>query len=398
MEEPEEPRLDFNNTELAFSHKSDRELRKTYWLFKFMNKPNLVSLGNFLGNFAARFPLHLFDPLIKETIFYQFCGGTTLLECQKVVDRLNAKNALTILDFGVEAKENEEDFDRTLSENLKAIEFAASNPNVPGISTKLTGYVPFAVLEKIHAGDALSNHDEIAWERLEERFLSLCEKANELGVALFIDAEESWIQDPIDRLVDKYMAIYNRERPIIYNTFQLYRKGKLNYLQSSYEEARSKGFILGAKLVRGAYIEKERNRAKELAYDDPIMPDKSATDRQYDDAVRFCLEHHDQISICNSSHNIASTALQAELMDQMNIPRDHPHLNFCQLLGMSDNLTFNLSERGYCVAKYVPYGPVKEIIPYLTRRAKENTSITGDMSRELGLLHKEMIRRGLLNN
>ncbi len=398
MEVPEEPRLDFYNTEIAFSHKSDRELRRTYWLFKFMNKPNLVSLGNLLGNFAAKFPFHVFDPLIKKTIFYQFCGGTSLLECQKVVDRLNSKHALTILDFGAEAKESEEEFDKTLAENLRALEFAASNPNVPGISTKLTGYVPFSVLEKMHAGDTLTAHDEIAWQRLEERFVTLCYKAYEMGVALFIDAEESWIQDPIDRLVDKHMAEFNREKPILYNTYQLYRKGKLDYLKSSYEIAQSKGYILGAKIVRGAYIEKERIRANEKNYEDPIQPNKESTDRQYDDAVRFCVEHHEGISLCNSSHNMASTALQARLMSSHNIPKDHPHLNFCQLLGMSDNLTFNLSENGYCVAKYVPYGPVKEIIPYLTRRAKENTSITGDMSRELELLHTEMKRRGLLNN
>ncbi|MBK8956163.1 MAG: proline dehydrogenase family protein [Saprospiraceae bacterium] len=363
-----------------------------------MNKPKVVSVGNFLGNLAAKFPFHLFDPLIRETIFYQFCGGTSLLECQKVVDKLHFKNALTILDFGVEAKETEDDFNKTLEENLRAIEFAASNPNVPGISTKLTGYIPFSVLEKLHSGDPLNAHDQIAWERLEERFVELCNKALEHGVSLFIDAEESWIQNPIDQLVDKYMVLYNKEKPIIYNTFQMYRKGKLDYLKASFEDARSKNYILGAKIVRGAYMEKERHRAKELGYEDPIMPNKEQTDIQYDDSIRFCIDHHEQISLCNSSHNKKSTLLQTELMTQRNIAKDHPFLNFCQLLGMSDNLTFNLASQGYCVAKYVPYGPVKEIIPYLTRRAKENTSITGDMSRELGLLHTEMLRRGLLNN
>lgn len=397
MEETDEPRLDFSNTETAFSHKSDRELRKTYWLFKLMNKPRVVSVGNFLANLAAKFPLHLFDPIIRETIFYQFCGGTSLLECQKVVDKLYAKNALTILDFGVEARETEDDFNHTLEENLRALEFAASNPNVPGISTKLTGYVPFSVLEKLHAGEPLTAHDQIAWERLEERFVSLCNKATELGVSIFIDAEESWIQKPIDQLVDKYMLIYNVEKPIIYNTYQMYRSGRLDYLKASFEEARSKNIILGAKIVRGAYMEKERLRAKEKAYADPILPDKIATDQQYDDSIRFCVDHHEFISLCNSSHNKASTLLQTELMAQKGIANDHPFMNFCQLLGMSDNLTFNLAASGYCVAKYVPYGPVREIIPYLTRRAKENTSITGDMSRELGLLHTEMQRRGLLN-
>ncbi|MBV6472914.1 MAG: hypothetical protein JPMHGGIA_01184 [Saprospiraceae bacterium] len=396
MEETDGQTLDFSNTELAFSHKSDRELKKTYWLFRFMNQPAMVRIGNVLGNFAARFPLRLFDPLIKETIFYQFCGGTSLLECQHVVDRLYTKRALTILDFGVEAKDTEDDFNRTLEESLRALEFAASNPNVPGISTKLTGYVPTVVLEKLHAGEVLSAHEQIAWERFEERFVSLCNKAQELGVSLFVDAEESWIQDPIDRLVDKYMPFYNKEKPIVYNTYQLYRKGRLEYLKNGYEKAEAEQFILGAKLVRGAYMEKERQRAKEKGYEDPILPNKEATDRQYDDCVRFCVEHCDRVSLVNSTHNSASTKLQTELMAARNLPNDHPHLNFSQLLGMSDNLTFNLAHHGYCVAKYVPYGPVREVMPYLTRRATENTSITGDMSRELKLLHTEMVRRGLL--
>ncbi len=395
MEDIEGPQLDFSNTENAFSYKSDRELKKTYWLFKWMNNPRLVSAGNVLGTFAARFPFHIFDPIIRQTIFYQFCGGTTLLECQKLVDKLYSQHALTILDYGVEGKSTDEEFEKTLEENLRAIEFAASNPNVPGLSTKLTGYIPFSVLEKLQSGEELSAYDKIAWERLEERFVSLCNRAAELGVSLFVDAEESWIQDPIDQLVDKYMPAYNKEKPIIYNTYQMYRKGRLEYLKNSFEEARSKNFILGAKIVRGAYMEKERNRAHEKGMEDPILPDKVSTDLQYDDSIRFCVQFPDQISICNSSHNVASTELQVELMKKHGLPNDHPHLNFCQLLGMSDNLTFNLAEQGYCVAKYVPYGPVSEVVPYLMRRAKENTSITGDMSRELKLLHKEMERRGL---
>lgn len=395
MQENGEPHLDFLNTEVAFDHKSDRDLRRTYWLFKLMNKPSLVAVGNVLGTMAAKFPFHIFDPLIKETIFRQFCGGTSLLECQKVVDRLYSQQALTILDYGVEAKDREEDFEHSLQESLKAIEFAASNPNVPGISTKLTGYVPFSVLEKANAGEQLSSFDAIALERLEERFVELCDKAKEFGVALFVDAEESWIQKPIDDLVDKYLPIYNTEKPIIYNTFQMYRKGRLDYLKNSLETARSNNFILGAKIVRGAYMEKERDRAKEKDYEDPIMPDKNATDQQFNDSLRFSIQFPDHISICNSSHNQASNMLQVELMDQNGIPKDHPHMNFCQLYGMSDNLTFNLANAGYCVAKYLPYGPVKEVLPYLVRRAKENTSLTGDMSRELQLLHKEMVRRGL---
>lgn len=395
MEEKDEPLLDFGNTEIAFSHKSDRDLKRTYLLFKFMNNPRLVSLGTFLGRLAAKVPFHLFDPIIRETIFKQFCGGRNLFECQKVIDKLYHKNTMSILDYGVESRETDEDFQKTLDENLRALEFAYSNPDVPVISTKLTGYVPLSVLEKKQSGATLNTYENLAIERFEERFVILCKKAAELGVSIFIDAEESWIQDPIDELVNKYMPVYNKEKAILYNTYQMYRKGSLDYLKSNFDKARSENYILGAKVVRGAYMEKERNRAKEKNYEDPIMPDKKATDDQYDDAIRFCIEFPDQISLCNSSHNWKSNLLQTELMKARNIPKDHPNMNFCQLLGMSDNLTFNLAAHGYIVAKYVPYGPIKDVVPYLIRRAEENTSITGDMSRELKLLDNEMKRRGL---
>lgn len=395
MEETEEPHLDFGNTEIAFSHKTDRELKRTYLLFKFMNNPKLVSIGSFFGNIAAKIPFHLMDPIIRETVFKQFCGGTSLFQCQKVIDLLYHKKTMTILDYGVEARNKDEDFQRTLDENIRALEFAYSNPNVPVISTKLTGYVPISVLEKKQAGEKLSTFETIAMERFEERFVTLCEKALELGVSVFIDAEESWIQDPIDELVNKYMPVYNKEKPILYNTYQMYRKGCLEYLQSNFEKAKAGNYIFGAKVVRGAYLEKERNRAKEKGYEDPILPNKDATDEQYDQTIRFCVQFPEQMSLCNSSHNWKSNLLQTQLMKQHNIPNDHPNMNFCQLLGMSDNLTFNLAAQGYYVAKYVPYGPIKDVVPYLIRRAQENTSITGDMSRELKLLDEEMKRRGL---
>ena len=396
MEIVEDPKINFKDTEKAFAHKSDRELRRTYFLFKLMNNPTFVKVASFLGNIAARIPFHLGDPLIKETIFKQFCGGTSLLECQKIINKLYSQKALTILDYGVEAKESDEDFQKTLEENIKAIEFAYSNPNVPVISTKLTGYVPFHVLEKKQAGQALSDFDVHALEKLEERFKQLCNKAHELGVGIFIDAEESWIQKPIDELVEKYMPIFNKEKAILYNTYQMYRKGTLQYLKECHAQASEKGFILGAKIVRGAYMEKERKRAIEKNIEDPIQENKEATDNQYNEAVKFCLQNIDKICLCNASHNWKSTELQIQYMEEYKISKDNPNANFCQLMGMSDNLTFNLANSGYIVAKYVPYGPVKDVIPYLTRRAQENSSITGDMSRELGLLHTEMKRRGLI--
>ncbi|MBK9271164.1 MAG: proline dehydrogenase family protein [Saprospiraceae bacterium] len=396
MSDPEDPHLDFNNTEIAFSYKSNRELRKTWWLFRFMNNPNLVKIGTLMGNLCAKLPFGLGDPFIKWTIFEQFCGGTNLFECEKVIDKLSFRDALTILDYGVEAKERDEDFERTLNENLKAVEFAYAHSHVPVISTKITGYVPMKVLEKMQSGDQLSDFEEVQIRRLNQRMDSLCKKAFELGVSVFIDAEESWIQKPIDELAMRLMAQYNRKKPIIYQTFQLYRQGQLEFLHQCYELAKSSDFILGAKIVRGAYMEKERKRASDLSYPDPIHPTKEATDLAYNEAVKFCVNHYERISMCNSSHNWESNMLQTKLMQEAGIAKDHPHLNFCQLYGMSDNLTFNLSSAGYNAAKYLPYGPTREVVPYLTRRAQENTSVTGDMGRELKLLNMEMRRRGLL--
>ncbi len=396
MPEPSEPKVNFLNTEIAFSSQTDRQLKKSYRLFQLMNNPKLVKIGSVLGTIAAKLPFGLADPIIEATIFYHFCGGTSLLDCQKIIDHLNKYKTLTILDYGVEAKDRDEDFEKTLQENLKAVEFAYSNPNVPVISTKLTGYISFDVLAKIHNKESLTSQEELQFKRLKERFIKLCEKAYEFGVSIFVDAEESWIQDPMDELVDECMARFNKEKPIIYNTFQMYRHDRLEFLKKSFEKAKVGNYILGAKIVRGAYMEKERKRAEELLYQSPIQFNKEATDKDFNEAIEFVLQYPDQISMVNASHNWISNELQVDIIKRKNIAIDHPHINFCQLLGMSDNLTFNLAVKGYNVAKYVPYGPVKDVLPYLIRRAQENSSVAGDMSRELKLLTQEMIRRGLI--
>ncbi|NOT37097.1 MAG: proline dehydrogenase [Saprospiraceae bacterium] len=397
MLDPGDPRIDFNNTEIAFSSKSNRELKKTYRLFKLMNNSRLVQIGSFLGNIAAKLPFGIADPIIEATVFYHFCGGTSLLDCQKIIDSLNKHKALTILDYGVEAKDSDDEFEKTLQENLKAVEFAYSNPNVPVISTKLTGYISTELLEKIQSKIELTEQEKIQYNKYRQRFIKLCEKAHEFKVGIFVDAEESWIQQPMDDLVEECMQLFNKETPIVYNTYQMYRHDRLDVLKSSYEKAKAGNYILGAKIVRGAYMEKERKRALEMQYESPIQISKEATDKDYDEAIDFTLQYTDQISMVNASHNWKSNELQVDLIKRRNIPYDHPHVNFCQLLGMSDNLTFNLATQGYNVAKYVPYGPVKDVLPYLIRRAQENSSVSGDMSRELQLLHREMVRRGLLS-
>ena len=385
--------VDFTDTRIAFEAKSDAELRKAIWLFRMMNQPSLVALSSQLGLLALKLHLPFTERAIKATIFEQFCGGINLLESQATVNQLAQYKVATILDYGAEAKTTDADFDSTLHEIGRAIEFAAHNDSVPVVSAKVSGLAPFPLLEAVQRGDTLSAAQTRAFERVKERLHTLCHAARERRVGIFFDAEESWIQDTIDELVEGLMARYNQEEVIVYTTCQLYRHDRLAYLQAAHERARAGNYLLGVKIVRGAYMEKERTRAEELGYSSPIQPDRAATDRDFNAAVRYLVEHYETIGSCNASHNVASNRLQAELIHAAGIPRQHKHLNFCQLYGMSDHITFNLAAAGYNVAKYVPYGPVREVVPYLIRRAQENSSVTGDMSRELKLLVEERARR-----
>ena len=388
-----DPIVDFKNTEIAFAHKSNRQLKKTAWLFSLMNKKWLV---DFLSN-SALITLKLRIPfvpaLIKATIFDQFVGGTTLLECQKTIDELYPANVQSILDYGAEAKQNETDFNNTMNECIRAIEFAGNNESVPMISTKITGMARFELLENIQKGVPFNKATRSEYRNVLKRIDAICYTAKERGVAVYFDAEESWIQDTIDHLVDMMMRRYNKEKVIAYNTFQLYRHDRLAFLMESFDKAQKVGYKLGAKLVRGAYMEKERKRAKDMGYPSPIHPNKAATDDAFNMAVRFCVDNYQDIASSTATHNQESCLFQAKLIHERGIPKDHKHLNFSQLLGMSDHITFNLAQAGYNVAKYLPYGPVRDITPYLIRRANENTSVTGDMSRESKMVLAELKRR-----
>jgi proline dehydrogenase len=387
--------LDFSNTEIAFAYKSDAQLRKAAWLFGMMNKPWLVKLGSKLALLALQLRLPFTKRIIRNTVFYQFCGGQTLLESQKAIDHIYDHGILTILDYGAEGKETEEDFNITMNETIRAIEFASNNVSVPVVSTKLTGMARNGLLEKMSKKVALNAAEQKEWDNFLKRVDAVCHVASQHVVGLYFDAEESWMQPAMDELINKMMARYNRQRAIVHNTFQMYRHDRLAFLKESYEMARAGGYILGAKLVRGAYMDKERRRAAERGYPSPIQADKAATDHDYNEGIRFCVEHYEHIASCNATHNAQSCRLQARLIDEKGIAKNHPHLNFCQLYGMSDHLTFNLANAGYNVAKYLPYGSIQEVMPYLIRRAEENTSVTGDMSRELELITREIQRRRL---
>jgi proline dehydrogenase len=389
------PAVDFSNTEIAFSHLSDTELRKTAWLFKLMSHSWLVKYGSSLGLWAVEYGLPFAEVIVKKTIFEQFCGGTTLLDCQDNIDRLAAYNTLTILDYGVEAKESEIDFNLTMNENIRAIDFASRSKHIPVVSTKVTGVARFGLLERMQSGSELTRTELAEYRNVLKRIDAICYHAANKGVSVFIDAEESWIQDSIDHLVWLMMKRYNKSRVVVYNTFQMYRKDRLQFLLESYDRAQQAGFLLGAKLVRGAYMEKERLRAAEMGYEDPINPDKNTTDDHYNTGIRFCVDHIETLGLCNASHNAESARLLVELMDKKGIAPNHPNCLFSQLYGMSDNITFNLANAGFRVAKYVPYGQVSDVIPYLIRRAQENTTVTGDVGRELALIQQEMQRRGI---
>ncbi len=385
--------IDFSNTEIAFSSKSDKQLKKAKLLFGMMNKAWFVNMTAPLGAFSIKYNLPFAKFFVKNSIFEQFVGGTSFNEVQKTVQHLWKFKTQSILDYGVEAKESNEDFDNTMNENMKAVEFAAANESVPIVSTKITGLARFELLENFNPREpqSLSYKEEL--EQVKRRLINICEIAEQKGSSIFIDAEESWIQDAIDYLTDEMMAKFNKKRVVVFNTFQLYRHDRLAFLKASYEKANEHGYLLGAKLVRGAYMQKERDRAEEENVLSPIHKNKAAVDKDYDLAIRFCIDHIDQIACCVASHNQNSTALFAELIHNKKMPNDHPHVNFCQLYGMSDNLTFNLANAGYNVAKYLPYGPVKDVVPYLIRRAQENSSVTGDMSREFKLIAEEVKRR-----
>jgi len=387
--------MDFQNTETAFAHKSDKQLKKMARLFSMMNKKSLVNLGSTLGLLAVKLRIPFTTTIVKNTIFDQFCGGTTLLESRTRVNELFENNVQTILDYGAEAKQSEKDFNATMNEIIRAIRFAKENGSVSVISCKVTGLASKRLLEKLQIGKELTAEEEEQYHFAFKRMQSICHVAHELRVGVYIDAEESWIQNTIDTFANSMMKLYNQNSVIVFNTFQMYRHDRLDYLKESHRQAKLGEYLLGAKLVRGAYMEKEARRAEELGYPSPIQPSKKETDGHYNQAIEYCVQNYETIAFCNASHNEYSTNLMAELIAEREIPNNHPHFNFCQLLGMSDHLSYNLAKAGYNVAKYVPYGPVRDVLPYLIRRARENTAVTGDMSRELSLIKKEIKRRGI---
>lgn len=385
-------KLDFDNTELAFSHKNDQQLKRTYRLFKMIDSPFLTRIGPPLVTFALKIGLPL-EGIIKRTIFDIFCGGTSLEGTAPRAERLLKAGVYTILDYSVEGEQSEAGFDATRDEIIDTIEHGARNEAVAFSAMKVTGIAHFDFLVKNDTDKKLSPEERTALLNTKARFEAICQRAFDLKQPVFVDAEESWIQDTIDRWTEHLMEKFNRDKPLIYTTVQLYRHDRLSYLTDLIARAKERGYILGVKVVRGAYLEKENDRAEECNYPTPMQPTKDATDRDYNAALRLCLDHIDHVAICAGSHNADSCKLLADLMITRGIPANHPHVVFAQLLGMSDNISFNLAHHGFNVAKYLPYGPVRSVLPYLFRRADENTAIAGQSSREVQLLRREVQRR-----
>ncbi|MGB0985544.1 MAG: proline dehydrogenase family protein [Saprospiraceae bacterium] len=386
--------LDFDNTENAFSVLSNSELKQSAWLFGMMKNATLVNLGSRATMLALKFRLPI-TWAIKRTIYEQFCGGSTLKECVPDIDKMAKYGVTTMLDYGTEGKQTESDFNKTMRFTNDSILFAEQNETVQVVVVKLTGLMEFRLLEKLQNGERLNPREQKFYETGLKRIDSICRLASEKGVQIYIDAEESWIQDPVDNIALDMMRQYNKEKAIVFNTYQMYRHDRLAFLKKCVSMAKAEQFIMAAKVVRGAYIDKERARAKNKGYPSPIQPNKATTDKDYNEAMLFCVENYEFISVCAATHNAESSLLLANKMEEEGIPRNHPHFTFCQLYGMSDNLTFNLSKAGFTASKYLVYGPVKDVLPYLVRRAQENSSVTGEVGRELGMIKKEIKRRGI---
>ena len=384
------PSINFSDTSIAFQYKSDTELKQAHRLFKLLSYPTLVNIGALFAPWLIRWGG---KSLIKKTIYKQFVGGETREECLQIIQTLAKYHIGSILDYSVEGEQNEESFEQSKQEIIQNILFSKDKPHIPFCVFKPTGMIRFALLEKVSASISLTPNEKNEWKKSKNRILEICQKAYEHQQPIFIDAEESWIQKAIDDIADECMYLFNKQTCIVWNTFQLYRTDRLQFLKESLKKAKQSAFLLGAKLVRGAYMEKERQRAAQMGYPSPIHPNKQETDKAYHQALNFCMENIDHVSICAGTHNEESTQHLIHLMETFHLANNDKRIYFSQLLGMSDHISFNLAQAGYNVVKYVPYGPIKSVLPYLIRRAQENTSIKGQTGRELALITSELKRR-----
>lgn len=387
-----EPKVSFEDTAVAFRYKSNPALQKANFIFSLVNHPWISSMATTLVKLGLKLRLPV-EAVIRKTVFDHFCGGESIDKSQGVIRQLAQYNVHTILDYSVEGGTSEEGFDRSLAETLRTVENAKGSANIPFSVFKMTGLASLELLEKVQRKEILTPEEETAFQKVKQRIRTICEAGYKNNVPILIDAEETWIQDPIDRIAYEMMALFNKEKTIVYNTYQMYRTDSLKNLREAYHMATMNNYFLGAKLVRGAYMEKERERAEAMGYPSPIHADKKGTDASFNSALLFCLDNKQRISQMCGSHNEYSNHFLTVMMEKHGLQNDDQRVWFAQLYGMSDNISFNLAKEGYRVAKYVPYGPVRQVMPYLLRRAEENTSVAGQSSRELVMIRKEINRR-----
>lgn len=382
----------FDDIEVAFSIKNDAELKRAQFLFKMIKLPIMVRFGTMLTEWALKMNLPV-EKLIKKNLFDHFCGGITKQDCLSVIDKMFAYGVSSVLDYSVEGKKNEQQFDQTMQVTLDIINFAKGNKSMPYAVFKPTGVGRFELFQKKGEGKLFTMEETVEWERIVSRFDKICRAAVENDVEVLVDAEESWMQDAADDLVLDMMRKYNKQKVFIFNTLQMYRWDRLDYLKKVHEIGKEEGFYIGMKIVRGAYMEKENKRAKEKGYLTPICSSKEATDKNYDEAVSYMMNHIDTMAIFLGTHNEQSSYKLMTIIEEKGLQKNDPRIYFAQLYGMSDNISFNLARNGYNNAKYLPFGPVKEVVPYLIRRAQENTSVAGQTNRELTLINAELKRR-----
>lgn len=385
-------RPDFENTAIAFQLKSDSELERAYFLFKLIANEPLVRIGTAVTNFAVKAHLPV-EGLIRATVFDQFCGGVSEEDCLPIIDKMFEKGVCSILDYSVEGKASEDQFDHALQKTLQVLQFVKEKDAIPFAVFKPTGFGRFELYEKLSAAEVLTHQEHKEWNRVIDRYNQVCQKASDLDVSLLIDAEESWMQQAADEIALQMMRKFNTEKAVVFNTAQMYRWDRMIYLEELLSTAKKENFKVGIKVVRGAYMEKERDRAKEKGQKSPICESKQATDTNFDNAVKFMMKNLDVFSLFAGTHNEASTYDLIEIMEKKGLDTNDPRVWFGQLFGMSDHITYNLTNSGFLAAKYLPYGPVRDVMPYLIRRAEENTSVAGQTSRELSLLKKEKKRR-----
>ena len=383
----------FDNTQIAFADKTDSQLKKAFWMFKAIEQPMITNFGITALNFTVKNNFPFVTDIVKQTLFEQFCGGETREESMKVVKQMFKHHVGSIFDYAIEGKAEEKVFDDTCAEIQQNIKFAEGNPAIPFVVFKPTGFGRIEIYEEVGKKVELTTSQKEEWARVIKRYEDVCQMAFDRKVVLMIDAEDSWMQDATDDLVNEMMLKFNKEKAFIWNTIQMYRTGRMEYLAKDLERAKEQNYFLGYKFVRGAYMEKERARAAAMNYPDPIQPTKQASDDNFNAAIDFVLNNLDKVSGFFGTHNEKSTELVMDKMKAMGLSNEHPQIHFGQLYGMSDNITYYLGAEKYNVCKYLPYGPVKDVVPYLTRRAQENTSVAGQTGRELVLIQKELDRR-----